>query len=215
MQMSSRDWSTIGAHAALPRWVRWAIPPLLIPLAGMAWLIIRWNDIPLHFGHPLVTRTPLHVFGFLIFAEGLAALLVGMVLAIWYGTRRPAVQSPMEKIPLALAYLLGTVFTAVGLSPVANIPAWLIAAFVPLAVLSILVYIARHLGDPDVPDTPPDECWSFAGVYRNPNDPSLFVRARAGYGYTFNMANPWAVRIMIGFFGGIALLVGFLIWALQ
>ena len=214
--MSSRDWSTIGAHAALPRWVRWAIPPLLIPLAGIAWLILRWNDIPLRYGHPLVTRTPLHVFGFVIFAEGLATLLVGMVLAIWYGTLRPTFQSPMEKIPLAMAYLLSLVFTATGLSPVANIPAWLIASFVPLGVLSILVYIARHLGDPDdAPDTTPDEYWSLAGVYRNPNDPSLFVRARIGYGYTFNLANPWAYRIAIGFFGGVALLVGFLIWALR
>src|ERR1017187_7494354 len=214
--MSSRDWSTIGAHAALPRWVRWAIPPLLIPLAGIAWLILRWNDIPLRFGHPLVIRTPLHVFGFVIFAEGLATLLVGMMLAIWYGSIRSTFQSPMEKIPLALAYLLSIVFTGVGLSAVANIPAWLVAAFVPVAALATIVYIVRHQGDPDdVPDTTPDECWSFAGVYRNPNDPSLLVRARLGYGYTFNMANRWAYRIMIGFFAAIALLVGFLIWALQ
>jgi len=214
--MSSRDWSTIGAHAALPRWVRWATPPLLIPLSGIAWLIIRWNDIPLRFGHPLVTRTPLHVFGFVIFAEGLAALLVGMVLAVWYGSNRPAAQSAMEKVPLALAYLLSVIFTAVGLAPVAEIPPWLIAAFVPLAALATVVYAVKgQAGADDVPDTTPDDCWSFAGVYRNPNDPSLFVRARVGYGYTFNMANRWAYRIMIGFFAGIALLVGFLIWALQ
>jgi hypothetical protein len=214
--MSSRDWSTIGGHAALPRWVRWAIPPLLIPLAGIAWLILRWNDIPPRFGHPPMARTPLHVFGLPIFAEGLAALLVGMVLAIWYGSRRPAAQSPMEKVPLAMAYLLSMVFTGAGLAPVAEIPAWAVAVFVPLAVLSLIVYIVRRQGDPDdVPDTTPDECWSLAGTYHNPNDPSLFVRARVGYGYTLNMANPWAYRIMIGFFAGIALLVGFLIWALR
>jgi uncharacterized membrane protein len=163
-----------------------------------------------------MARTPLHVFSFLIFAEGLAALLVGMVLAIWYGSRRPAFQSPMEKVPLALAYLLSMVFTAAGLSPVAEIPPWLIAAFIPLAVLATIVSVVRGQAAADgVPDTTPDECWSFAGVYRNPNDPSVFVRARAGYGYTFNMANPWAFRIMICFFAGIALLVGFLIWALR
>jgi protein-S-isoprenylcysteine O-methyltransferase Ste14 len=215
--MSSRDWSTIGAHAALPRWARWAIPPLLIPLAGIAWLIIRWNDIPLRYGHPLITRTPLHVFGFLIFAEGLASLLVGMVLAIWCGSnRRPGSQTPMEKVPLAMAYLLSLVFTAVGMAPVADIPAWLVPACVPLAALATIVYVVRGQGEADdVPDTTPDDCWSSAGVYRNPNDPSLFVRARVGYGYTFNMANPWAHRIIIGFFAGIALLVGFLIWALR
>ena len=214
--MSSRDWSTIGVHAALPRWVRWAIPPLLIPLAGIAWLILRWNDIPLRFGHPLVIRTPLHVFGFVIFAEGLATLLVGMVLAIWYGSRRPAFQSPIEKIPLALAYLLSLVFTAVGLTPVANIPAWLVAAFVPLAALATIVYVVKGQGEADgVPDTTPDECWNFAGVYRNPNDPSLFVRAHVGYGYTFNMANRWSYGIVIGMFVGVGLLVGFLIWSMS
>jgi hypothetical protein len=217
--MSSGDWSTIGAHAALPRWARWAIPPLLIPLASIAWLVVRWNDIPLRYGHPPIARTPLHVFGFLIFAEGLAALLVGMVLAIWYGSRRPAAQSAMEKVPLAMAYLLSTVFTAVGMAPIADIPAWLVAAFVPLAALATIVYAVKGQSDADgVPDTTPDDCWSSAGVYRNRSDPSLFVRARVGYGYTgctFNMANPWAYRIMVGFFAGIALLVGFLIWALR
>ena len=122
----------------------------------------------------------------------------------------------MEKIPLAMAYLLSLVFTAAGLAPAADIPAWLVAAFAPLAVLATLVYVVSRQGDPgNVPDPTPDKCWSFAGIYRNPNDPSLFVRARVGYGYTFNMANPWAYRIGIGFFAGIALLAGFLIWALQ
>jgi hypothetical protein len=36
-----------------------------------------------------------------------------------------------------------------------------------------------------------------------------------GYGYTFNMAHLWAYRIIIGFIGGIALLIGFLILALR
>jgi len=216
MQMSSRDWSTIGAQRPLPRWVQWAIPPLLIPLAGITWLMIRWNDIPLRFGHPSVARTPLHVFGFLIFAEGLAALLVGMVLAIWYGSNRPGSQTPMEKVPLAMAYLLSLVFTAVGMSLVADIPAWLVPAFIPLAALATIVYVVKGRGEADdLPDTTPDDCWSSAGIYYNPKDPSLFVRARVGYGYTFNMANRWAYRIIIAFFGGIALLIGFLIWALR
>ena len=85
MVMSARDWSAIGAGASLPRWMRWAIPPLLIPLAAMAWIATSWDRIPLryatHFGSGgrpdgWTTRTPLHVFGILIFAEGLAALLV-------------------------------------------------------------------------------------------------------------------------------------------
>jgi hypothetical protein len=214
--MSSRDWNTIGVEATIPRWIRWAIPPLVIPLTGIAWLAMDWNRIPLRFGNPLITRTLLHVFGFPIFAEGLAALLVGMMLAIWYGSRRPGSLSPLEKVPLAMAYLLSTVFTAVGLIPVVHIPAWPIAVAVPVAALATIVYVVKSQSDADdVPDTTPDECWSLGGSYYNPKDPSLFVRARMGYGYTFNMAHLWAYRIIIGFIGGIALLIGFLILALR
>jgi hypothetical protein len=214
--MSSRDWSTIGGDAALPRWIRWAIPPLLIPLSGITWLAIEWGRIPLRYGHPPTIRTPLHVFGFPVFAEGLAALLIGLTVAIWYGSRRPPAPSAMEKVPLAMAYLLSTVFTLTGLTLVTKIPAWPIAAVVPFFVIAALVYLSKSQSDADVePDTTPDECWNSAGIYRNPKDPSLMVRARVGYGYTFNMANPWSYRIVIGFFGGIVLLVGFLIWALH
>ncbi len=75
--MSSRDWSTIGARGELPRWFRWAAPPPIIPLSGIAWHAMHWDRIPRRFGHPLTTRTPLHGFGLLIFAAGLAMLLVG------------------------------------------------------------------------------------------------------------------------------------------
>ena len=61
----------------------------------------------------------------------------------------------------------------------------------------------------------PDECWSLGGIYYNPKDPSMFVPARIGYGYVLNFVNPWSYRIMIGFFGGVAVLIGFLFWALR
>ena len=214
--MSSRDWSTVGAGSELPRWFRWAVLPPLIPLAGILWLATHWDRISLRFGHPLTTRTPLHVFGILIFAAGLATLLVALTIGIWYGSRRRAASSPMEVIPLAVAYLLSVVFTAAGLSPVAAIPAWSIAVVIPLAVLAIIVYVVRAQGETDdIPDNTPDECWSLGGIYYNPQDPSMFVRARAGYGYTLNMANHWSYGSIIGFFVGIALLVGFLIWSLS
>jgi hypothetical protein len=120
--MSSRDWSAVGAGVELPRSSPWAILPPLIPLAGIAWLAARWDRIPLRFGNPLMTRTPLHVFRLLIFAEGLGALMVGLTLATWYGSRRPASLSPMEKIPLAGSYLLSVAFTALGLATVGEYP---------------------------------------------------------------------------------------------
>ena len=214
--MSSRDWNTIGAGATLPRWIRWAILPPLIPLAGMAWLAAHWGQIPLRFGRPPMTRTPLHVFAFPIFASGLALLIVGLMLGIWYGSRRPANPSPMEKIPLAVAYLLSTVFTAVSVSPITKIPEWTIAALVPLGALATIIYVIKTQSDErPSPDNTPDECWSLGGIYHNPKDPSMFVPARMGYGYVLNLGNPWSYRIMVGFFSGIALLIGFLFWALH
>ena len=223
--MSARDWSTIGMGSSLPRWTRWAIPPLLVPLAAMIWIGTHWDRIPLryatHFGSNgrpdgWTTRTPLHVFGIPIFAEGLTAILIGLALAIWYGSRRPARSSPMVKIPLAVAYLMGLVFSAVGLMPVVEIPVWPLAVMTPLLVLGLIVYVVRAQSeDADTSDNTPDQCWSMGGIYNNPKDPALFVRARAGYGYTFNMANRWSYGILIGLLGGIGLLVGFLIWSMQ
>jgi len=197
--MSARDWSTIGASARLPRWIPWAIPPLVIPPAAIAWIAAHWDRIPLryatHFGSGgrpdgWTTRTPLHVYGVLIFAEGLAAILVGLVLAVWYGSRRPGQSSPLEKIPLAV--------------------------LIPLLALGGIVNVIRAQSEPDdIPDDTPNECWSLSGVYYNPKDPALFVRARVGYGYTFNMANRWSYGLLIGLFGGIGLLVAFPIWSMR
>ena len=181
----------------------------------MAFIAANWDRIPLRYGKSLLTRTPLHVFGFLIFAEGLVALLLAMMIAVWLGSNRPVPLTPMQKAPLAVAYMLSVIFTATGVSPATQIPDWLIAAFVPLAALAVIVYVVKgQVTDEDTPDTTPNECWNL-GVYYNPKDPALLVRARAGYGYTLNMANRWSYRIMGGFLGGVAVLVGFLFWSLR
>lgn len=213
--MSQRDWSTIGAGASLPRWIRWTIPPVVLPLAAIAWIAAHWDEIPPRFGNPLTDRTPLHVFAFPIFAAGMAALMVALALCTWYGSQRPSASSPMQKIPVAMAYLLSVVFTAIGLTPVVQVPIWLIAALIPLLALGTIVYVIRAQAQAGAPpkDTPA-ECWTLGNIYRNPEDPSLWVPARVGYGYAFNMANPWARRILFGLFGGIGVLVAFLIWAL-
>lgn len=213
--MSSRDWSTIGAQGTLPRWVPWAIPPLLIPLASMVPAAVNWQLIPIKFGHPLVTRTPLHVFGFFIFAEGMAILLVGLMVMAWYGSGRPAVLEAGMKAALAAAYLLSLVFTGIGLSQVTKVPAWITGVAAPVAALLDLVYMAGLFAEDGAPDPTPKECWILGGIYYNPNDPALAVKARAGHGFTFNMANSWSRRIVVGFIAGVGVLVGFLIWALR
>jgi hypothetical protein len=59
-------------------------------------------------------------------------LIVRLMIGVWYGSRRPAKLSPMEKIPFAVAYLLSTIFTAIAVAPVLKIPEWAIAVWVPL-----------------------------------------------------------------------------------
>jgi uncharacterized membrane protein len=226
--MSGRDWRTIGVdapreRAPLPPWIGWAIPPLAAPLGVIAWIDMRWQRIPLryatHFGPPSrstgwTTRTPLHVYGPLIFAEGMVALFLAMALIAWYGSRRSDARSPMATVLLAVMYLLSLVFTGLGLTPVAQIPAWTVALLVPVAVLSLLVYVALKESEPDKRvDAAPEECWRLGGIYYNPKDPSMFVRARLGMGYTLNMANRWSYGFLITPFAGMVALVAFLLWS--
>ena len=200
--MSSRDWNTIGAGDRSPGWMRWAILPPLIPLAAL---------VCLQFGPHPARR----LYGFLIFGAGLAGLIVGIMRAIWYGSRPSDIPASMVKTALAVAWLMSLVFTAVGLSEALSVPPWAIAGAIPIAAVAVLVYIARQSQADDAADGTPDPCWSMGGVYYNPKDPALLVRARVGYGYTVNMANPRAYRFLVGFFGGIAVLVGFLLWSLR
>jgi uncharacterized membrane protein len=191
----------------------------------MAWMAINWNRIPLRYAISFgsngrvtawTTRTPLHVFGFPVFAEGLAALLVGLALGIWYGSRRPSSGSFMEKAPLAMAYLMSLIFTATGLVPVMQLPIWLLVVIIPPLVLGTIVYViyAQAKADNTAVETPA-ECWTLGLFYRNPKDPSLFVPAKMGNGYSFNMANPWSGRLLAGLFLGIGLLIAFLVLSLQ
>jgi uncharacterized membrane protein len=177
----------------------------------MVWIATHWDGIPLRYatsfggnGRPTAwtTRTPLHVFGFPIFAEGMAVLLVGLALGIWYGSQRPSASSVMERVPLALAYLLSVLFTVTGLVPVMQLPIWLIPLTIPPLALGTAAYTLRALSNAD------DTTMSTSGV-------PLFVPATIGYGYSLNMANPWSRRLMAGLLLGIALLAAFLIWSLQ
>jgi uncharacterized membrane protein len=85
---------------------------------------------------------------------------------------------------------------------------------IPMAAIGVLIYVASQDSEPDhsVDDTP-EMCWHWGGIYNNPQDPSLFVRARVGTGYTLNMGHRWSYGIMIGLPGGILALAGFLLWS--
>jgi uncharacterized membrane protein len=178
----------------------------------MAWMAINWNRIPLRYATSFdgdgratgwTTRTPLHVFGFPVFAEGLAALLVGLALGIWYGSRRPSAGSPMEKAPLAMAYLMSLIFTATGLVPVMQLPIWLLVIMIPPLALGTIVYMIYS------------QAKARQTAVETSADSSIFVPAKIGKGYSFNMANPWSRRLLAGLFLGIGLLIAFLVWSMQ
>ena len=227
MSVTGRDWRTIGVdapreRAPLPPWIGWAIPPLVAPLAAMGWIAAHWDRIPARYASHFdldgradgwTLRTPLHVYGVLIFAEGLAVLLFAMMLLTWYGSK-PRGRTPMHKIFLAVQYIMGVVFAFAGLTPAVHLPMWPILVLLPVASLALIVYVVRQQSEPDdYHDDTPNECWSLGGIYYNPSDTALFVRARSGTGFTLNMAHRFAWVVLGGTIGGIALLVAFLLWA--
>jgi uncharacterized membrane protein len=89
-----------------------------------------------------------------------------------------------------------------------------LGAYAPLEIaglaLSLGVTIRAHLrlGRP-LPRPFVPEHWRFGQLYRNPNDPALFVPTRNGARWTLNFGRPVAAALM-----GVVLVVGILVPAL-
>jgi multisubunit Na+/H+ antiporter MnhB subunit len=208
----------------LPWWVWLAVPPAAIPAAAMAYLHAHWNQIPLRFanhsgrgGHAngWSTRTPLHVYGMGIFGEGLVLLLLLLGFATYYGARKSPNRAGALAVMTIVAYPLALIFGSLSLMPVLHFPPWALAVALPPFVLGFLVWIVQKNAEPKAEgqaDTP-DECWRAGDIYVNPADPAIFVEKRNGFGFTFNLGNPWGVGILVLFFAGIGALVAFLIWS--
>ncbi len=220
-----READLFAAEDRLPRWTLWAIPPFLLPMAGAAYLRAHWNEMPAriatHFGfdgqpNGWTTRTPLHVYGFPIFAAGLLLWIFLLGIVSYFGARRSPGRRNMLGVTISVMYLMGTVFTAAGLWAAPHFPLW-----IPISIL--LPYLAGVLhwtygrgADPKAPvESTPDECWSLGNIYSNPNDPALFVAKRMGSGYTINFGNPYAKWFAMGFLGGMGLLIAFMFWTLM
>ncbi len=201
-----------------------AIPSALIPAAAMVYLYTHWSAIPqkfpTHFGpggkpNGWGTRTPLHVFGVPIFAQGLVLLLLALGFATYYGARKSPNRAAALGVLTIVAYPMALIFGAVSLLPLMQFPPWALAVALPPFILGLIVWIVRKNAEPKAEgqaDTP-EECWRVGDVYVNPADPAIFVEKREGFGFTFNFGNPWGVRILVLFFGGIGALTAFLIWS--
>ncbi len=204
------------ADGALPRWVALAAVPFAFPLAAALYLRAHWNEIParypIHWGingqpNGWAEKTVRGVYGPLLFAAGLMLLMLMMGLAVYYGSRRGPLRRPVLAMMIAVMYMLGLVFAAVGLMPLIYIPpaAFMIPVFVLMVVVLVWSYRVARANQPE--EVTPDECWKLGGIYYNRSDPALFVQRRFGVGYTFNFGNRLSWVILAAFLGGIAALV--------
>jgi uncharacterized membrane protein len=221
-----READLFAAEDRLPRWMLlWAIPPFLLPLAGAADIHAHWSEIPARFathygmdGRPdgWTTRTPLHLYGMFLFAAGLLLWLLLSGIVGYFGARRSPGRRTMLGIMISMMYLMGTVFTGVGILPVRHFPPWMLIAITPAYVAGLLFWIYRKGSSPAPPsESTPDECWTLGDIYNNPNDPALFVPKRMGHGYTINFGNPRGKWVIAGLVGGIGLLIAFMFWMMR
>ena len=198
-----------GGSRGLPRWTLVALVPLaLLALSGF-YLNAHWNQIPekfpVHWGangpNRWATRTFLGVYAELIFGGGMALLLAGMGIACYYASHRSAAGRTMLKIMLTVSCLMGCVFAAIGLMPL-GFPGVIVAlALGPVAIAVVVLIAQSGLAQPDEPTTEPGQ--------------PLLVPKRFGWGYTFNFKNRYAWMILGAFFGGLGVLIAFLVWAMQ
>ena len=214
-----------GDDRRLPWWSWLALPPFALPAAAGLYLRAHWSEIPerypIHYGmhgepNGWATRTERAVFAPLYFSEGMMLLLLLLAIALLIGSRKSVRLSGMPGILVAAMYLLSVNFSAVGLGPLVHIPAGALLGLTGVFVAVVVVWAFRANADPDRPvEATPDECWTLGGIYRNPNDPAIFVQKRVGYGYTVNFGNVWSYVVLGGFLAGAFGLSAFLRWALK
>jgi uncharacterized membrane protein len=173
-------------------WFFWLAPgPFVILSAAAGFLYRNWERIPVRFpvhwganGQPngWGERTFHGIYGPLFFGAEMAALMLIMGLATWFGARR----SQMRRMTLAALieaeYMIGLLFAAISIGPLVHVPTWLIVLGPVAFIAPMLIGLARALAEPsDSVEPTPNECWKAGMIYYNPNDPALFVEKREGW----------------------------------
>jgi uncharacterized membrane protein len=203
----------------LPWWTMLALPPFVALGVVAVYLRSRWPEIPARFAtHWGADGAPngwsiknfRGVYGGLLFGAGLMVLMCLLALATFYGSRRGPMREGVLKIFVATMYLLGFVFSGVGLLPLLHPSPLLFLAPAPL-FLGLVIWLSMKASEQDPGESTPDECWHLGNVYYNPADPALFVQKRMGIGYTFNFGNRMSWVLLGGFLAGMGGLI-LLIW---
>jgi uncharacterized membrane protein len=182
---------------------------------------VAWDRLPeriaihggLHGADRWVERTPLHVYGLLLFLAALCGAFLLSALGIVRWSRSIAVTGERGRAEALfrrnIVYLLLVspylvVIPAVWMAfwpSSATVRPWPVAILV-LTVIALLATIRMGQGgsrmagrpeyEPPIGDHTPDEAWKLGQFYYNPSDPSLVVEKRFGIGYTLNFGNRWS-----------------------
>lgn len=191
----------------LPWWTVLALPPFAALGAAALYLRSRFDEIPakfpVHWGFNgqadrWTTKTEFGVYAPLLFGAGFIVLMIGMGLATFYGSRRSPQRLAILKVFVGISYVLGFVFSVIGLLPIVRISPVVMILPAPIFIVVALWWSARA-SDEDPGEPTPDECWHLGDIYYNPADPALFVQKRMGWGYTFNFGNRLSWLVLGGF----------------
>jgi uncharacterized membrane protein len=180
----------------LPHWVLLALPAFVLPIAAARWLRAHWEQIPERFpvhwnaigqSDRWADKTPHAVYGPLLYGCGMMLFLLFMAVAMYYGSRRSVVRVAILKVMVAAIWLMGIIFTGIGLAPVVGFPPLWFFAPVPVFVTWVLIWSVRLARLPA--EATPDDAWILGSIYYNPHDAAIFVQKRIGFGFTFNFGN--------------------------
>jgi uncharacterized membrane protein len=197
------DLSTEGDR--LPGWFAMALLPFALPAAAAFYLRSHWEEIParfpIHWGiagpDRWAEKTAPAVYGALLSGSAMMLAFLLLTLVSFYGARRAPQRGVMIKLMVAAMYMLACVFTAIGLQPLFGFPPLWVLVAPAIFVLAAIALIYRVVKDPHRPaEITPDECWYLGGIYYNPQDPTVFVQKRFGFGYTFNFGSRWSWILM-------------------
>ena len=197
-----------SAPERLP-WFIWLAPgPFAMLSVAAGVLYSKWSSIPARFpvhwglnGQPnrWNARTVHGVYGPVLAAAELCALLLIMGLATWFGARRSRFRRATLAALIACEYIIAVLFLPVAANTFSHSPMWLVILGPLVLIVPVIVMMVRALAEPDHAIEPtPNACWKAGMIYYNPDDSALFVEKRAGLGYTFNFANRWSWVLMLG-----------------
>jgi uncharacterized membrane protein len=205
---------TAGDPDVTGSWTPILVALLSVPLGALAATTVYLHAhraqlperFPMHWGlqgapNRWVERTAMGVYAPLAVGGALVLMMAAIALAAWWGARRNAWSSPVVVTLVGWTWMVGGLFTMMGLLPLHYFPPGQFFGFAVgmMTVIVVVTVIAvRRMQRPGAPrgEVTPDKCWHGGIFYYNPHDAALLVEKRVGVGWTFNFAHPVAWLIL-------------------